>query len=496
MKKILVLLLSASFLVSCSNYNNSSNNECNIGEIFVDGTCVVKTSSCQIGFEVVENTCVPIEETTVCEEPYSNVDGDCIFKIEPIATYTLQELQSDYNYYIYLILNDSAFTFAEREGFIELSNSYYKYIYDGMPEIEFYRILSKLMSYINCDHSTVSLSDSHEYIFGSKKTFLPIDVEYKDGRLYVVADSRITGIPLGSEILEINNDSVKNIIKDIYTMLTSDGENETLKKMKINDSFYYYYTLLYNISDEFDITYIDPVTFDEVDITIKGVKKTLSDFYIENYNYGKFYDYQIEENYVYLRVPNFNTLTLDVEYYETYFANFFEVVNELEVENLIIDVRHNNGGDADASNILLSYLAHSPFQYFSDDTAGFYPNLQVDTEPKENRYLGEVYVMSDGGCLSNCGHFLSLFKHNDMGYIIGEESGAGYISTSASVDGTLSYTGIKFRISIIEWKTAVPDTHIYNGTIPDFYHYPSIAEIINKTDSTLLYILELINNGT
>ncbi len=535
MKKLLILVLFIPLLVSCTE--NPVDLECNTGESLVDGICVLdeepitcsdgyelvndecklieeepetceegyqligddcilmnNTTTCEAGYELIGGECFLIEEPLNCAYPYQEINDECVIGTVPLSTFTLNELESDYDLFIDTILTNNPLTFTDRDEFISLSSTMRERLYEGMTEIEFYRIIAELISFINCSHSGVWLGDSSGYTFGRTYYFLPIDVEYQNDKLYIVEDQSDIGIPLGSEILSINGVNINDIIEEMYTMIPADGLNETLKKLRINDEFYYYYTLLYDLSPEYEITYIDISTLEEETISIYGVKESFADFYVTNYNYGNGLSYYIEDNYVYLRIPNFNTNgSYTVEGYEAYFSAFFTEVNELEIENLIIDIRHNNGGFPDVANILLGYLADNPFQYFSDDVPPAFPHLQEDTLVNENNYTGEVYVIADGGSLSTSGHFLALFQYHEMGYIVGEESGAGYTCTDASFNTRLPNTNITFRTSSIKWNVDVLDNEVYTGIFPDYEHTPSIDDVINRNDSTLQYIIDLIN---
>lgn len=413
-----------------------------------------------------------------------------------LDTYTLTELQNDFDMFTDTLLTHNTFTFSDIDGFENLAAELRNELKEGMSEIEFYRMLAQMISYINCSHSRVSLSSTSEYSFGRNNYFMPIDIEYRENEMYVINCDRELNIPLESKLLSINGVDINDIVTKIYSMLPSDGQNTTYKKKLINEQFYYWYNLLYDNSVQYTVEFLDSETEQINTVSFIGVNKRTADVYMRNFDYGRRLKYEIDDNYVYLRIPSFNTVGGYTLFdYENIFEDFFNEINNEGIPNLIIDVRDNNGGHPQATNILLSYLADAPFQYFDSNLPPAYPSLQQDTPIKENNYEGDVYVICDGGSLSTTGHFLALFKYHNIGYIIGEESGAGHTCTDSSFDTTLPNTNITFRISSVKWNVAGEYTGEYGGVFPDYVFSPSIEDIINRVDSTLDYAISLINGN-
>ena len=80
-----------------------------------------------------------------------------------------------------------------------------------------------------------------------------------------------------------------------------------------------------------------------------------------------------------------------------------------------------------------------------------------------------------------------------MGFIVGDESGGGSSVTDSSFEISLPNSGIVLKTSSRLWSTDVPSTEFFHGVFPDYYHSPSILDVINNEDSTISFIIGLIN---
>ncbi len=79
MKKIFIVLVLCFMLASCEG--NEQVNECNSGEVLVDGECS-KELTCEISQELIEGECVDIDP--VCEVDEELVEGECKI-IDPVC---------------------------------------------------------------------------------------------------------------------------------------------------------------------------------------------------------------------------------------------------------------------------------------------------------------------------------------------------------------------------------------------------------------------------
>ena len=97
--------------------------------------------------------------------------------------------------------------------------------------------------------------------------------------------------------------------------------------------------------------------------------------------------------------------------YKEFIDKSFKEINTKGIANLIIDYRTNDGGPGNSGEYILRYLAKKPFIYKKVADGG---SSVVDKffEPFENRYKGNVYFLIDGEGISTTGHILSIVKVN------------------------------------------------------------------------------------
>ena len=88
-------------------------------------------------------------------------------------------------------------------------------------------------------------------------------------------------IPLGSEIVEINDTKIEKIIPELYKYYSTDGNNLTGKRIGLMTSFSKYYRLHYGLTKSFNISYINSST---KKLETKSVESIGNKAYFENFN--------------------------------------------------------------------------------------------------------------------------------------------------------------------------------------------------------------------
>jgi hypothetical protein len=169
----------------------------------------------------------------------------------------------------------------------------------------------------------------------------------------------------------------------------------------------------------------------------------------------------------------------------------FQVIHDHEIQNLVIDLRGNDGGDPFCSSHLLAYIQKKPVIYFRQPY-GSYARLIKPLPMAENPFKGSQYYLIDGMCFSTTGHITSLLKYYGLGTFIGEETGATYTCNDASHDTQLKHTGYRLQSARGTFATAVIGFPLEQGILPDHPVHQSIDEVIMNQDAVLEYTLQLI----
>ncbi len=150
----------------------------------------------------------------------------------------------------------------------------------------------------------------------------------------------------------------------------------------------------------------------------------------------KGYEYSEEEEpWVYYEIDKENsvgifTLTTCVnnEEYQSVLENFFTEVFAENIENVVVDLRYNGGGNSAVANEFITYLDVEKYQgWDSGIRFGRYlyknENIVHKNKQKEQVFDGQVYVLTNIKTYSAAMDFAMLIGDNDLGTIVGEPSG-------------------------------------------------------------------------
>lgn len=184
----------------------------------------------------------------------------------------------------------------------------------------------------------------------------------------------------------------------------------------------------------------------------------------------------------------------DLTNYRKLLKTSFKKIKEKGINNLIIDVRGNGGGQSFNGAHLLRYLTNKPFTYFIKGTPTAEESMNP-MNPFEDAFTGNTLVLQDAGCGSTTGHFLSLIKHLKLAVSIGEESGGTYLCNDGSTHIKLKNTGISCRIARVTFTTTAKNLPRERGVVPDHKVVQNSSDYLNNKDTVLNYALNLINNN-
>jgi hypothetical protein len=218
-----------------------------------------------------------------------------------------------------------------------------------------------------------------------------------------------------------------------------------------------------------------------------------------------------------------------------FFEKSFEQIETEGIENLIIDIRNNEGGKDEYGSLLFSYLSSTPFRYYKNievatvDTTflnrlnfgdipfnaaipNFTSNIQKQNgtysytnhtilnlqKPMDKAFKGDVYILINGGTFSTAAEFSSMAHHNKRAVFIGEEAGGGYLGNCSLGTPTLTLPQSKIRISIplAKYELAVREViPVGHGVLPDFWTSYTLSDILRNTDKDLQLCLEIIGEN-
>ena len=234
---------------------------------------------------------------------------------------------------------------------------------------------------------------------------------------------------------------------------------------------------------------------------------------------------QIEDSLALMTVNSFSKSRLHHFFYRS-----FRRLKKEKVNNLVIDIRTNGGGDIDNYVLLTKYLRNSPFKvadsvysksknfspFTRSITSGFFSNIgllflthkkqdgkyhfgfwerHTFTPKRKNHFNGNIFVLTNGLTFSASSLFCNAVKGQQNVTLVGEETGGGWYGNSGIIIPDIILPETKLHVRLPFFRI-VQYNHIAEkgtGVIPDIYVRPNVKDILNRVDTKMEKVKELIN---
>ncbi|WP_308130712.1 S41 family peptidase [uncultured Flavobacterium sp.] len=376
----------------------------------------------------------------------------------------------------------------------------------NLNEVDFYLAFIKIISRLDDGHTGIDIP-LNSYL-KTNPSLLLYEFTLSPQKPYIITGKPYTTIkneiPKDSEIISINSISSEKIIKDIIALNT--GERDEFKAEYGANSFFFYLDYLYNAKGIYNITY--KLNGKKQKITVKGVP--YQDYEkqrnLKQENSGN-EDTKDTENYTLKLIPEKSTAIISFQIFDwDGFSEFckqaFTEIKDKKIENLIIDIRNNLGGDSDVGDELFQFFMNQPYKQYdrvigknsrlikerirtherngkiltSEDLAtlkkaeGIYDTIVYEEIPiRENslRFNGKMYLLTSAQAFSSAADFAQCFSNYKRGKIIGEETGGLVVSYGDIVSHQLPNTQLPITISSKLYYNVGTKTDDWHGVIPD-----------------------------
>lgn len=386
-----------------------------------------------------------------------------------------------------------------------------------LTELEFYKHITIVSSVIKDGHTIILPSSQTTNSKKNINRFLPYHFFVNNNRLFLnLSYTDDNSIPIGSEIISINDIKASEVIQKLIERQPRDGNNITYPTWILNNYFRQYYSFIFGqptnftigfkINEQINIAKIKALPKDS--IYYYRQKKYPNKIFLNLPNEGLKLKISNEKKYAILTIKDFHNDVLKNEFkqqFDNVIAHYFDQISNSNTENLILDLRDNQGGDIENGVCLLSYLLDKPFsvvqEYFCVENNKIQhcngPSLGLH-DPKTNNFKGKLYVLVNGGSFSNSGIVSSCLKANERATFVGQETG-GNPNVIDGFTKQIKLPNTKIEIQIPTKQFVITDKAKNNGhgIIPTQYIEPKITDIIENKDTELDYTIDLIikNNG-
>lgn len=408
--------------------------------------------------------------------------------------FDVQDLHADL-LFLYTSLKENhpqLYTFSTRDSLDRWVEKIQSEMNEPLSLEEFYLETSKLTNAVNCSHTGVKLPSSYQNSVNEFGNYFPLKLFFSSERAFYISgmlEGNQTLLP-GDEIMSINDKSVKEIIKQSFYLIPSEGCNTTTKYNEINRRFQTLFYLL-DDSEEFNVKFKKANSMKS--ITVSSIK--LADMNLVHSNL----DANVPVNFNYIDKKNTGLLKIstfaipEMDHYFNQLDSIFSDLKTKNIHNLIIDLRDNAGGHPIFAAQLFSYLTDREFIYFkrNEDITEFEP-LYGLMQPNELNFKGKVYALVNGGCLSTTGHLISLLKFHTKTKFIGEEPGSTFICNDFSRQMSLPRSGILVNIPRTIFETSVSGFTRCEPFSIDFRVNKNVMDLIHLRDPYIELVLEQI----
>lgn len=449
--------------------------------------------------------------------------------------YSGAELNQDFNYLVNSILtvHPDPFTVISEKKFHKQASDIQSQLNHPLSLKEYYRLIAPFVASLHDGHTRLS--------FPGKKLLVPTDYLFpfivkssiQEPYLKVTenVDDAYTPIPVGAEIISINSVSARQIIQKFID--NTSGETDPYR-LKMGADFSMFGILL-NAYYPFDSGYYEVQYKSEGQILSKKIKAVTVTQLMEIIQRKKnkpdestSAPVDISQDYSLVLHPEIKTAVLEFKYmdgpekFQQFLKDSFVKIRDENIQNLIIDIRENGGGNSSLGDNLLSYISAIPFSQYTK-TLIKYSQLQKDVYEKkceaenincstyiyiktknngtqetilpdhlispnspQDQFNGKVYLLTSIRTFSSAMNFAQTFKYYKIGTIIGEETGGRIVSFGDYIPTELPHTKIPLSISTKKFYTAGATDKDIHGVIPD---------IKTPSDQALSYVVEKIKNG-
>lgn len=233
----------------------------------------------------------------------------------------------------------------------------------------------------------------------------------------------------------------------------------------------------------------------------------------------------IKPNIGYLDINSFDLNQVE----EDSIQRFIQSLEKNKVNNLIIDVRNNTGGDLEVLYRLVSYFIKKPYQRncykevksnstypvfcFTDNYSAndalfgdfhtttskndFIKKDSLTVTPSSPHFSGKLYILTDEFSVSAASEFAAIFAEQGIGKIVGRETGTCYYQMNAEKFAyfRLGDTGLTLMVplvKIVSREVLNPRIPYGHGVIPNVEVPLTLKEFTQPKDAILERTLGII----
>lgn len=390
-------------------------------------------------------------------------------------------------------------------------------IKDSITLLQATATFQKVISVVNNGHTEIDFPGaSYGNYAHSGGTIFPLEIAFENNKSLIRKNfSDNTDIKTGSEIISINEISMKDVLAKIYPQVSA--ERIYFKNAKIEMySFPRLYWQVFGKQDDFQIEVLSNGTINKNSIKAVNLLDGYEMKRTEILNARM--DLKFFNESAYLNPGNFSGYE---QKYRKFIDSAFVEIKNSNSKNLIIDLRNNAGGNDSFSDYLVSFFADKPFKWnskftlktsqflkdhtrkYNDTTDIYFQNIlshkdgeiynfefdEYQPQLKQKRFIGVVYVLVNRQSHSQSAVTASQIQDYKLGTIVGEETGDFPTLYASQFQYKLPNTGIVVKVSKGQ-IVRVNGSKKQEGVIPDIIIKD---HLLDEEDEILNGLLKKLN---
>ncbi|WP_447950891.1 S41 family peptidase [Chryseobacterium koreense] len=377
-----------------------------------------------------------------------------------------------------------------------------------------------------------------------------------DYRIFVSDNAeKIANMEVGTEILKIKDIPAKELLEKYKPFVNSDGFNKTFQKYSMARRWPAFFTAEYGILDSVKLetklnNQIKTFYLNREKMTKQEKKKEeqenkkltksetgkTKDYNILTKSYNRDLQFPTKDSTVaYMKIKTFSGT-----YSRRFYKQSFAKIRKSPAKYLVLDIRDNLGGSLYEINNLYSYLVSEKFKFIEDIEvtsrssmfhADYFSEFSTITKPlavlgyplyamgtalsvkkrddqfylknngifaiknpKKNHFNGKIFVLINGSSFSASSLISSKLKGDQRAFLVGEETGGANDGTVAGRYSTqkLKNSRLTLPIGLMLIQPNIEFTNTKKGVIPDKEIIPTLAEILQKKDAQLDWVMQKI----
>ncbi|MEP6596289.1 MAG: S41 family peptidase [Ginsengibacter sp.] len=461
----------------------------------------------------------------------------------PNKKYSKETLQQDYTF-LRKVLNEkhpALYWYTAKDSMNYFFEEGYKAISDSMTELQFgWKIIAPLTTTIHCGHTGFSMSRQwNKFIRKKHIPSFPLYLKIWGDTMVVVNNLNLKDsvIKRGTIITSINGLKSSDIISRMFDYMVEDGYSNNVNYLRLSGSFPYFHRNIFGLYKTYNVSYIDSAgktknlllsyymppadSLEKRKRNVRGIKEKK---WTKRQKLENIRSLHIDTSTAIMTINTFSKARL-----HHFFKNSFRRLKKENINNLVIDIRANGGGDINNYVLLTKFLRNSPFKvadtayavsknftpYTRHVSFGFFNNLgllfvtrkrqdgkyhfgywerHTFMPKRKNHFGGNVYVLTNGLTFSASSLFCNAVKGQQNVTLVGEETGGGWYGNSGIVIPDITLPNTKLRVRLPFFRL-VQYNHIQvkgTGVIPDVYVGPNVKDVRDQVDTKMERVKRII----